>query len=175
MEPETALTRRRFLIGVGGGAAAAALLGPLNGAAPAYGANARLVPRSRIGLQLYTVRDMLAADPAGTLREIAAIGYRNVEAAGFAGLTAARFRALADASRLRIVGAHMSIVDLRSNLDAALDDAETLGLEWVGVGAMGYPFVFNPPRPFVPDDGGGVSGAGRRGQPLWRRGARARV
>jgi hypothetical protein len=38
-----------------------------------------LVPRRRIGIQLYTIRDLLAADPAGTLRQIAAIGYRNIE------------------------------------------------------------------------------------------------
>ena len=101
-----------------------------------------------IGLQLYTVRDMLAADPAGTLQQIAAIGYHNVEAAGLAGLTAAQFRALTDANGLEIVGAHLSIVDLRNNLDATLDTAETLGLEWVGVGALSYPFVFNPPRPW---------------------------
>ena len=144
---ETSLSRRGFLAGiagVGAGAVAAALLGPLAG--PAAGrARARLVPRNRIGLQLYTVRDMLAANPAGTLQQIAAIGYHNVEAAGLAGLTAAQFRALTDANGLEIVGAHLNIVDLRNNLDATLDTAETLGLEWVGVGAMSYPFVFNPP------------------------------
>ena len=53
----------------------------------------------------------LAADPAGTLRQIAAIGYRTIELAGLAGLTAARFRALAGQNRLNIVGAHMNILE----------------------------------------------------------------
>jgi sugar phosphate isomerase/epimerase len=148
---ETGFNRRRFLAraaGVGGGVAAGALLGPLAAPSLAHGGG-RLVPRNRIGLQLYTVRDMLAADPAGTLQKVAAIGYRKVELAGLAGLTAAQFRALADANGLKIVGAHMSIVDLRANVDAVLENAEILGLEWVGVGAMSYPFVFNPPRPFA--------------------------
>jgi hypothetical protein len=46
----------------------------------------------------------LAADPAGTLRQIAAIGYGNIELAGPAGLTAAQFRACGP-ERLNIVGA----------------------------------------------------------------------
>ena len=150
---QTGISRRRFLVGAaaaGGGAAAAALLGPLAGRSVARGARARLVPRNRIGLQLYTVRDMLAADPAGTLQQVADIGYHEVELAGLAGLSAARFRELADANALKIVGAHMSIVDLRNSVEAVLDTAETLGLRWVGVGAMSYPFIFNPPRPFAP-------------------------
>jgi sugar phosphate isomerase/epimerase len=37
---------------------------------------------ARIGLQLYTVRDALAADPEGTLRTVAELGYDGVELFG---------------------------------------------------------------------------------------------
>ena len=38
-----------------------------------------------VGLQLYSVRTLLPTDYAGTLKEIAALGYKEVEAAmGFA-------------------------------------------------------------------------------------------
>ena len=36
-----------------------------------------------MGLQLYTVRDPMAADPIGTLRKIAVVGYRDLETYGF--------------------------------------------------------------------------------------------
>jgi hypothetical protein len=58
----TDLSRRQLLAGAGAGVAVATL-GPL--AAPAHadgGGGGRLVPRNRIGIQLYTVRDLLAAE-----------------------------------------------------------------------------------------------------------------
>lgn len=67
------LTRRSFL-GVLGGAAAGA-------AAPvrdAFAAGKAAWP-GPIGLELYTVRDLFAKDPAGTLKQVAAAGYREVE------------------------------------------------------------------------------------------------
>jgi sugar phosphate isomerase/epimerase len=36
------------------------------------------------GIQLYSVRDDMAKDPAGTLKQLAGMGYRYVEAAGYA-------------------------------------------------------------------------------------------
>jgi sugar phosphate isomerase/epimerase len=46
---------------------------------PAWAGTADLPYMDRIGLQLYTVRNQMAADPAGTLKAIAAAGYRQVE------------------------------------------------------------------------------------------------
>lgn len=39
--------------------------------------------RTMTGLQLYSVREDMGKDPAGTLKQLAAMGYRNVEAAGY--------------------------------------------------------------------------------------------
>lgn len=39
--------------------------------------------RKNIGIQLYTLRDALAKDAAGTLKAVAAAGYKQVEAYGF--------------------------------------------------------------------------------------------
>ena len=36
-----------------------------------------------LGVQLYSVRDLLPKDYEGTLKQLGAIGYREVEAAGF--------------------------------------------------------------------------------------------
>ena len=40
-------------------------------------------PRYKMGLQLYTIRDAMARDVAGTLKRIAALGYQEVETYGF--------------------------------------------------------------------------------------------
>jgi sugar phosphate isomerase/epimerase len=46
-------------------------------------ASAAAKSRNRMGLQLYTVRDPMAKDPVGTLKQAAALGYRNFETYGF--------------------------------------------------------------------------------------------
>ena len=40
---------------------------------------------SNIGLQLYTVRDAMQTDPAGTLAKVAHIGYNTLEGATYTG------------------------------------------------------------------------------------------
>jgi sugar phosphate isomerase/epimerase len=39
--------------------------------------------RKNLGIQLYTLRNELAKDPAGTLKKVAALGYKQVELYGF--------------------------------------------------------------------------------------------
>ena len=68
------LTRRNFLGGVVGGAAAGATLGTRE----LLGAGGLAWP-GPIGLELYTVRELFAKDPAGTLKQVAAAGYKEVE------------------------------------------------------------------------------------------------
>lgn len=53
-----------------------------------------------IGLQLYTLGPDLDVDLDGTLRRVAAIGYRTVELAGLHGRTPRQFRAVLDAAGL---------------------------------------------------------------------------
>lgn len=67
------ITRRNFL-GVLGGAAAGAAL-PIRNAL----ATGQLAWPGPIGLELYTVRDRFAKDPAETLKQVAAAGYKEVE------------------------------------------------------------------------------------------------
>src|SRR2546428_10577287 len=74
--------RRAFLHTLGAAALAAGLgrarVGPLPRPAATL---------DRIGLQLYTVRGALERDFEGTLDRVAAIGYREVEFAGYYGKT----------------------------------------------------------------------------------------
>ncbi|MGJ3626814.1 sugar phosphate isomerase/epimerase family protein [Sphingomonas sp. MMS24-JH45] len=64
-------------------------------------------PNRPIGLQLYSVAKEAAADLDGTLAAIAAIGYRNVELAGYLGRTPAQLRAALDRAGLRCTSAHV--------------------------------------------------------------------
>ncbi|MEX2460572.1 MAG: hypothetical protein WD469_04615 [Paenibacillaceae bacterium] len=50
--------------------------------------------KTKVGLQLYTLRDETAKDFIGTLRKVAEIGYEGVEFAGYGGMTAEQLQAL---------------------------------------------------------------------------------
>jgi sugar phosphate isomerase/epimerase len=84
-----------------------------------------------IGLQLYSVRDALARDYPGTLRHVAAIGYREVEAAGFYNCTATDVKQMMLDAGLRCVSAHYSLADLLKSTDATIAYAKILDLEYV--------------------------------------------
>jgi sugar phosphate isomerase/epimerase len=68
------LTRRGFLEKALAGVA----VGAATAAGDVWGAG-RQAWSGPIGLELYTVREMFAKDPAGTLKKVAAVGYRQVE------------------------------------------------------------------------------------------------
>lgn len=84
-----------------------------------------------IGVQLFSAREALAKDFPGTLKRIAAIGYREVEAAGFYNHTAVDVKHMMADAGLRCVSAHYSLADLMKATDATIEYAKTLGLQYV--------------------------------------------
>ncbi len=87
-----------------------------------------------IGLQLYTVRNALKDDFIGTLKTIAAIGYRGVELAGYTGNYAPiELRAIFHDLGLQVIGAHCSIDALSASWDRFLDDLAVLDVRYVGL------------------------------------------
>jgi sugar phosphate isomerase/epimerase len=85
----------------------------------------------RPGLQLYTVRDALGADMEGTLRRVAEIGYREVELAGLAGVTAHAMHATLKRCGLDVPSMHASYDSLREDFDSVLEEARTLGARFL--------------------------------------------
>lgn len=82
-----------------------------------------------VGIQLYTVGADIQADAPAAVKQIAAIGYKEVETAGFGSLkTAAEFRKVLDDNGLKCPSAHLSF-DL-SNLQKSFDDANALGCKY---------------------------------------------
>jgi sugar phosphate isomerase/epimerase len=84
-----------------------------------------------IGVQLYSVRDILPKDYEGTLRQLAAMGYREVEAAGFFNHSASEVKQAMDHAGLRCVSAHYSLKDLLPKVDEVIQFGKDLGLKYI--------------------------------------------
>jgi sugar phosphate isomerase/epimerase len=124
----TSFSRRSFLVragaaGIAMGAASSRL----------RGAQAAAVHRP-VGIQLYAVKSALEDDAPGTLATLKAIGYAEVETAGFGKRTAKEFRRLLDDHGLVCPSAHLSFDP--ANLGPAFDDAQALGAEYATSGAL---------------------------------------
>ncbi len=87
----------------------------------------------KIALQLYTVRTESAKDFAGTLRQVADIGYPAVELAGYGGLSASEVRSILDDCGLQAPSAHIPLAMIESRLEDALADVATIGCNYVVV------------------------------------------
>ncbi len=81
----------------------------------------------QIALQLYTVRRLAADDLSGTLRAVAAAGYRSVELAGLPETAPDELRRLLDEAGLRAVSAHQDVERIRTNTSGVADWLDALG------------------------------------------------
>jgi sugar phosphate isomerase/epimerase len=94
-------------------------------------------PLSRpIGLQLYTVSAELAQDFPGTIKKVAAIGYKEVELAPTFGKSASELRTIFQDNGLNCKSAHM--FDFKQTPQQFMDFAKELGVKYVVTS-------FNPP------------------------------
>ncbi len=89
---------------------------------------------SRVGVQLYTVRDLMAKDPLGTLKSIAAIGYKEVEPAGyvdgkFYGLAPLEFKKALDDLGLSAVSGHHGYTE--KDFDKTIEDSLSIGQKFL--------------------------------------------
>ena len=126
------ISRRKFLKTASASAAFVAACAD----APWLLANALGLP---LGLQLYSVRDLLPKDYEGTLDQLSAIGYREVEAAGFFGRSASEVKHAMEQAGLHCVSAHYSYADLAPHLDEVIQFGSTLGLEYIICASAGLP------------------------------------
>jgi len=114
--------RRDFLLAVGAGIGAislpeTSLRGPVS-----------LQP---IGLELYTVRDLMDRDVEYTLRQVAAIGYREVEFAGLFGKEPKTVLKWLRKYGLTSPSSHIALDRLTANLSSVVAEVETLGNTYV--------------------------------------------
>lgn len=127
------LTRRNFLKAATFGAATASL-------ATQWASRADADPLGvPPGLQLYSVREVMPAEFDSTLKQVGAIGYKEVEMAGFYSKTAAEILSAMHASGLHVVSAHYGLDELRNDLNAKIDFAKQLGLHYMVCPGTSYP------------------------------------
>jgi sugar phosphate isomerase/epimerase len=129
----TKSTRRQFLKDSATVSAAAAVVTPRVQAAPAPQLTSALPWGSRIGLELYTVRDQLAADFEGTLAKIAAIGYTEVEPVGYNDMPPDRFRALLDRLKLTMPSTHAPARGIGADLEKQLEGFQVMGIKFTEI------------------------------------------
>jgi sugar phosphate isomerase/epimerase len=94
-----------------------------------------------IGIQLYTVRAETAKDLVGTLNKLGAIGYREVEMAGYYDRSAQDLKALLDGAGLAAPSAHQGLTDLLVDTQKKIEFVAQLGVKNIVI-----------PFPSVPDD-----------------------
>ena len=96
-----------------------------------------------LGIQLYSVREQLAKDYRGTLKQLAALGYKQVEAAGFFDKSPSEVKVAMAQAGLACVSAHYSSAQLYPKVDEIIDYAHALGLEYI---VCSFPAIKNPAR-----------------------------
>ena len=105
----------------------------------------------KVGLQLYTIRSVMKDDFEGKLAKVSAIGYREVEFAGYDGHTPQEVRAMLDRHGLTGPSAHIPYKSLGAEFPSVLDAAHVVG----------HKYLVNP---YIDDDV-------RKGPDGWKRAA----
>jgi sugar phosphate isomerase/epimerase len=129
-----AQNRRTFLATLGGTFAGLAV-GPrtLSAIEDAAERHAKL---ERIGIQLYTLRRPAAADLAGTLSQLAKIGYKEVEFAGYHNHAATEVRDMLKANGLAAPSVHVGINVIEETPDKLFEESRIVGHEWLTVPSL---------------------------------------
>jgi sugar phosphate isomerase/epimerase len=148
----SAISRRTFLNNAGATATAASFLAAAG--ALRLRANPLGMP---IGCQTWPVRDMIAKDFPGTIKQLAAAGFQTIELcspvgyadSGFAGLAAYKageLRKILNDAAVTCVSSHFGIEELRANQEGRIAWAKDLGLT-----QMLVPTLNGPKKPTMDD------------------------
>ena len=101
----------------------------------------------RIGVQLYTVRDAMAKDVDGTVARVAALGFREVEFAGYFDRTPQQIRALLDRHGLTSPSTHIDLATITDRLPQVIEASRVIGhqyivLPWLDDAARSQPDIW---------------------------------
>ena len=100
-----------------------------------------------LGLQLYSVREQLAADFGPTLDAVGSLGYREVEAAGFYKKSASEVKQAMAKARLRCVSAHYPFSALQPDFNAILAFNKDVGVQYLVCASPGFKTPPTGPAP----------------------------
>ncbi len=109
--------------------------------------------KSEIGLQLYTLRDVIADDPKGVLKKVADAGYTNLETYGYAdgkifGMDFKAFSQYANSLGMKITSGHypLALAKDLATWEKAVIDAKAIGQQYMVV-----PYINAPERATIQD------------------------
>jgi sugar phosphate isomerase/epimerase len=121
------ITRRRFAAGV----AASASLAAMNHSPAARAVQSASPQESfEVGLELYSLRREIANDLPGTLAQVRAMGFREVEVPSYYGLSAREFRKALDGTALRATALVAQWDEFEKGIASIAGDLATLGASW---------------------------------------------
>ena len=136
------LSRRSFVKGI----CAAGAASPMLSACSTTGGTFFERKSTPIGIQLYTLSDMLATDLEGAIAAVSRIGYQTVETPSYMGKTPAQLREIFDRNNIKCASAHVAMrpgtdaePGLRGDLSKLAADMHKLGATHVYCPAMAIP------------------------------------
>ena len=91
--------------------------------------------KSRIGLELYTVRDQLMTDYEGTLAKVAEIGYTEVEPTSYNNMPPRDYRAMLDRLKLTMPSTHAPARGTGADLERQLEGFQVMGIKYTEIAA----------------------------------------
>ncbi len=94
--------------------------------------------KRKIGIQLYTLKDVINNDPKGILKQLASFGYTELETFGYQdgklfGLTVAEYGNEVKALGMQTVSGHFGIDLVRNDWERTVADAKALGQSYACV------------------------------------------
>lgn len=120
------------------------VLAALPGPASAADVGQRKDFKGPVGLQLYSLRDMLKQKGvAAVLDQTCQWGFKYVEVAGLGGLTPAEFKAELDKRGLVPIGKHFPYNDYRDHVDRIIAEAKALGIPYAGCAWINHKAPFD--------------------------------
>lgn len=95
-------------------------------------------PRNKVGLQLYSLRDIINANPKGVLEMVAAAGYKELETYGHAdgklfGLPVSEYGAMVKGLGMKTISGHYDIKAVENGWEQICDQAKSIGQKYVVV------------------------------------------
>ncbi len=136
------LSRRSFVQGLCAASAASTLLSACSTTGGTFFAR----KSTPIGIQLYTLSDMLAANLEGAIAAVSRIGYETVETPSYMGKTPAQLREIFSRNNVKCSSAHVAMrpgtdvePGLRGDLSKLAEDMHTLGASHIYCPAMAIP------------------------------------
>jgi sugar phosphate isomerase/epimerase len=107
--------------------------------------------KNQIGLELYTVRDLMMTDFEGVLAKVAQMGYREVEpASGYNNMSPKTFRAMLDRYSLRMPSTHSGARGTGAELEKQLEGFQIMGIKYTEILSDSGPTGRVPDRKLAP-------------------------